>query len=122
MNKVVIAGIAFIAGACSVAMGYGKLEIKRTESKNAFRANVKDLVFLDTEELVDGALSVLMSGFNHVKFFHESRGASVMSHISGPLREKLVDIKGRRAEMTGDAFRAAIFEVLKEAEDKILDL
>ena len=87
MNKVVIAGIAFIAGACSVALAYGKMEIKRTESRNAFRANVKDLVFLDTEELADGALSVLMSGFNHDKFFHESRGASVMSYISGPLRE-----------------------------------
>lgn len=122
MNKVVIAGLAFIAGACSVALAYGKVELKRTESRNAFRANIKDLVFLDTEELADGALSVLMSGFNHVKFFHESHGASVMSHISGPLREKLVDIKGRRAEMTGDAFRAAIFEVLKEAEDMILDL
>ena len=122
MNKVVIAGIAFIAGACSVALAYGKMELKRTESRNAFRANIKDLVFLDTEELADDALSVLMSGLNHVKFFHESRGASVMSHISGPLREKLLDIERRRAEMTGDAFRAAIFEVLKEAEDKILDL
>ena len=122
MNKVVIAGIAFIAGACSVALAYGKVELKRAESQKAFRDNIKDLAFLDTEELADGALSVLMSGFNHVKFFHESRGASVMSHISGPLREKLVDIKGRRAEMTGDAFRAAIFEVLKEAEDMILDL
>ena len=122
MNKVVIAGIAFIAGACSVALAYGKTELKRTESRNAFRANVKDLVFLDTEELADGALSVLLSGFNHVKFFHESRGGEVMAHIAGPLREKINKIKAQRAEMTGDAFRAAIFEVLKEAEDKILDL
>ena len=45
-----------------------------------------------------------------------------MARIAGPLREKINEIKGRRAEMTGDAFRASIFEVVKEAEDKILDL
>ena len=122
MNKVVIAGIAFIAGACSVALAYGKVELKRTESRNAFRANIKDLAFLDTEELADAAMSILLSGHTHVKFFHESRGSEVMARIAGPLREKINEIKGRRAEMTGDAFRAAIFEVLKEAEDKILDL
>ena len=122
MNKVVIAGLAFIAGACSVALAYGKAELKRTESRNAFRANINGLLFLDTEELADAAISILMSGHAHVKFFHESRGGEVMAQIAGPLREKLVDIKGRRAEMSGDAFRASIFEVLKEAEDMVIDL
>ena len=122
MNKVVIAGIAFIAGACSVALAYGKMELKRAESQKAFRDNIKDLVFLDTEELADAAISILKSGHAHVKFFHESRGGEVMAQIAGPLREKLVDIKGRRAEMSGDAFRASIFEVLKEAEDMVIDL
>lgn len=122
MNKVVIAGIAFIVGAASMALAYGKVELKRAESQKAFRDNIKDLAFLDTEELADAAFSILMSGHAHVKFFHESRGSEVMAQIAGPLREKINKIKAQRAEMTGDAFRASIFEILKEAEDMVIDL